>query len=182
MRLPNQFLIYVSDAASAAAFYGELFDAKSEVLSPRYMTFDRGGGVVRALWSGKSRDLDPATPRNFEVGILVDGGSSETRAIYDEWVAKSVEVVEELNEDVRSDIRHFRSGRKPPPRSARRSLIHRLTRSRHSRLPAVMHDRRLGDQSRQGSWWSAQPGRSSRMGACKSQQQSIPFLRHRIAR
>ncbi len=46
MRLPNQFLIYVSDAASAAAFYGELFDAKPEVLSPRYMTFDLGGGVV----------------------------------------------------------------------------------------------------------------------------------------
>ncbi|WP_257230627.1 hypothetical protein [Rhodococcus qingshengii] len=59
MRLPNQFLIYVSDAASAAAFYGELFDAKPEVLSPRYMTFDLGGGVVLALWSGKSRDLDP---------------------------------------------------------------------------------------------------------------------------
>ncbi|MBT2265715.1 VOC family protein [Rhodococcus erythropolis] len=100
MRLPNQFLIYVSDAASAAAFYGELFDATPEVLSPRYMTFDLGGGVVLALWSGKSRDLDPTTPRNFEVGILVDGGSSEIRAIHDEWVAKGVEVVEEPNEDV----------------------------------------------------------------------------------
>ncbi|WP_424805495.1 VOC family protein [Rhodococcus sp. 27YEA15] len=93
-------MVYVRDAASSAAFYGELFGAEPEILSSRYMTFDLGGGVVLALWSGKSREVDPAAPRGFEIGLVVDGGSREIRAIYDEWVGKGVEVLEEPAEDV----------------------------------------------------------------------------------
>ncbi|MDH6284669.1 VOC family protein [Prescottella agglutinans] len=100
MRLPNQFLVYVSDAASAAAFYGELFGMQAEMLSSRYAVFDLGGGVVLALWGGKARTAETAPAPAFEVGLLVDGGNQKIREVYDEWVAKGVEILEEPSEDV----------------------------------------------------------------------------------
>ncbi|WJJ14315.1 VOC family protein (plasmid) [Prescottella equi] len=100
MRLPNQFLVYVSDVASAAAFYGELFGMQAQMLSHRYAIFDLGGGVVLALWGGKTRTAEAPPAPAFEVGLLVEGGSLKIREIYDEWVDKGVEVVEEPSEDV----------------------------------------------------------------------------------
>ncbi|OYD60793.1 VOC family protein [Rhodococcus sp. OK302] len=99
MRLPNQFLIYVSDAASAAAFYGELFGIQAQMLSHRYATFELGG-VVLALWGGKARTAGTPPVPAFEVGLLVEGGSPKIREIYDEWLGKGVEMVEEPSEDV----------------------------------------------------------------------------------
>ncbi|MGF7123276.1 VOC family protein [Rhodococcus sp. TAF43] len=100
MRLPNQFLIYVSDTASSAAFYGELFGMQAQMLSHRYAIFDLGGGVVLALWGGKTRTADAPSVPAFEVGLLVEGGSPKIREIYDEWLDKGVEILEEPCEDV----------------------------------------------------------------------------------
>ncbi|MGW0021720.1 VOC family protein [Rhodococcus sp. NPDC003382] len=100
MRLPNQFLVYVSDAASAATFYGELFGMQAEMLSSRYAIFDLGGGVVLALWGRRGRTADTSTGPTFEVGLLVEGGSPKILEIYDEWVDKGVEILEEPSEGV----------------------------------------------------------------------------------
>lgn len=100
MRLPNQFLIYVSDTASSAAFYSELFGMQAQMLSHRYAIFDLGCGIVLALWGRKTRTADATPSPTFEVGILVDGGSTQIRQIYTEWRDKGVEMLEEPSEDV----------------------------------------------------------------------------------
>lgn len=100
MPAPNLFLIYVSDAEAATAFYGSLFEIEPTFTSPRYVAFEVATGVLFALWTGRNEHATPKTPRTSELGLMVPGPSAAVDETYARWVAKGVRVVEEPYDDV----------------------------------------------------------------------------------
>lgn len=100
MPAPNLFLIYVRDAQSATAFYGDLFGIEPSFTSPRYVAFDVAPGVLFALWTGRSESVDPAVPRTSEIGLMLPGPASAIDDTFRRWVAKGVRVVEEPHDEV----------------------------------------------------------------------------------
>jgi predicted enzyme related to lactoylglutathione lyase len=100
MTAPNLFLIYVSDAEAATAFYSDLFEIKPRFTSPRYVAFDVAPGVLFALWTGRSEHAVPSTPRTSEVGLMVPTSSAAVDDVFREWTAKGVTIVEEPHDEV----------------------------------------------------------------------------------
>jgi len=100
MSAPNLFLTYVSDAERSTAFYSDLFDIEPTFTSPRYVAFEVAPGVLFAIWTGGNETTTPETPRTSEIGLMVPGPGSAIDAVYQEWVAKGVRVVEEPHDDV----------------------------------------------------------------------------------
>ncbi|PWJ46494.1 Glyoxalase/Bleomycin resistance protein/Dioxygenase superfamily protein [Quadrisphaera granulorum] len=100
MSAPNLFLVYVSDAAQAAAFYSDLFDMAPVFTSPRYIAFEVAPGVLFAVWTGRSEHAVPATRRLSEVGLMVPGGGGAVDEVYARWVVKGVTVLEEPHDEV----------------------------------------------------------------------------------
>jgi len=100
MPAPNLFLIYVRDAENATAFYSDLFEIEPTFTSPRYVAFEVAPGVLFALWTGRSENADPSTPRTCEVGLMVPGPASAVDETFTSWVSKGVHVLEEPYDDV----------------------------------------------------------------------------------
>lgn len=100
MTTPNMFIVYVRDAAAAASFYGDLFEMKPAFETLRFITFDLGGGVHFAVWSGAEKDHSFAGPRTSELCVTVRGGREEIDKHFQEWVEKGVDVVAEPYTDV----------------------------------------------------------------------------------
>ena len=95
MSTPNLFLIYVTDVERATAFYSDLFDMEPMMLTPRYVPFEIKPGLLFALWSGRSQNAVPTTPRTSEIGLMVPGSATAVDEVYVGWVAKGVSVIEE---------------------------------------------------------------------------------------
>jgi len=100
MSTPNLFLIYVTDVQRATAFYSELFEMEPVMVTPRYVPFEVAPGVLFALWSGRSENAVPSTPRTSEVGFMTPGPSATVDDIYAAWTAKGVNVIEAPHDDV----------------------------------------------------------------------------------
>ncbi|WP_312917562.1 VOC family protein [Kocuria sp.] len=100
MSAPNLFLTYVSDAERSTTFYSSLFDIEPTFTSPRYVAFEVAPGVLFAIWTGGNENTTPETPRTSEIGLMVPGPVSAIDAVYQEWTAKGVRVVEEPHDDV----------------------------------------------------------------------------------
>lgn len=100
MSAPNLFLIYVSDAEAATAFYSDLFEIEPTFTSPRYVAFDVAPGVLFALWTGRNEHAVSSTPRTSELGLMVPGTASTVDETFARWSAKGVDVVEEPHDDV----------------------------------------------------------------------------------
>ncbi|MGO1480190.1 MAG: VOC family protein, partial [Brachybacterium sp.] len=93
MPAPNLFLIYVSDAEAATAFYSNLFEIEPTFTSPRYVAFEVAPGVLFALWTGRNEHAVPSTPRTSELGLMVPGPASAVDETFTSWVSKGVHVV-----------------------------------------------------------------------------------------
>ncbi len=63
----NLFLTYVSEAAAAARFYGDLFEMEPVFTSPRYVAFRVAPDVLFAVWTGAGRS-DRAIPASARWG------------------------------------------------------------------------------------------------------------------
>lgn len=100
MPAPNLFLIYVSDAESATAFYSDLFEIEPKFVSPYYVAFEISPGVLFALWSRRGELADPKTVRTSEVGLMLPGPASAIDEAFTTWFSKGVHVVEEPYDDV----------------------------------------------------------------------------------
>ncbi|WP_328391016.1 VOC family protein [Nocardia sp. NBC_00416] len=100
MPTPNMFIVYVADATASARFYSDLFDMSPKFESPRFITFDLGGGVDLALWSGHAEQQSPADARTSEVCLNVPGGPAAIDQRFDEWVGRGVKVVLEPHDAV----------------------------------------------------------------------------------
>lgn len=100
MPAPNLFLVYVSDAVAATAFYSDLFDIAPVFTSPRYVAFEAAPGVLFALWTGRGERAVPGTPRTSETGLMVAGGGTAVDDVFARWAAKGVTVVEEPQDEV----------------------------------------------------------------------------------
>ncbi|BDO41267.1 Phenazine antibiotic resistance protein EhpR [Cellulomonas sp. T2.31MG-18] len=100
MPAPNLFLVYVRDAAAATAFYRDLFDVEPVFTSPRYVAFPVAPGVLFAVWTGRSENATPATPRTSELGLMVPGSAAAVDELFARWTAKGAAVVEEPHDDV----------------------------------------------------------------------------------
>ncbi|GHD15736.1 VOC family protein [Nocardiopsis kunsanensis] len=100
MPTPNLFLIYVSNAEAATAFYSNLFEIEPSFISPRYVAFEVAPGVLFALWTGRNEHAVPSTPRTCEIGLMLPGPASVVEETCTEWVAKGVRVVEEPHDAV----------------------------------------------------------------------------------
>ena len=100
MPAPNLFLVYVQDAKQATAFYSDLFDIQPSFTSPRYVAFEVAPGVSFALWTGRGEHATPTTPRVSEVGLMVPGSAAGVDAVYAQWSAKGVTVLDEPHDDV----------------------------------------------------------------------------------
>ncbi|CAM5235067.1 VOC family protein [Streptomyces sp. NPDC005930] len=100
MSAPNLFLVYVNDVERATAFYSDLFDIKPVITTPRYVPFEVAPGVLFAVWSGRTDQVAPGTPRTSEVGLMVPGSAAAVDAVHAEWAAKGVTVVEEPHDEV----------------------------------------------------------------------------------
>ena len=98
MPAPNMFIVYVSDAPTAARFYTELFDLKPCFESPAFLSYDLGGGVQLALWSGGSSDLTGV--RTSEVCLTLSGGPEEIDRYFQDWTRRGVTVVEKPHDAV----------------------------------------------------------------------------------
>jgi predicted enzyme related to lactoylglutathione lyase len=97
---PNLFLVYVQDAAKAAAFYSDLFEIQPSFTSPRYIAFEVAPGVLFAVWTGHNEHAVPSTPRVSEVGLMVFGGAARIDDMHAQWMKKGVRVVEEPHDEV----------------------------------------------------------------------------------
>lgn len=93
MPAPNQFIVYVADAPSAARIYGDLFDMKPSFETPGFVAFDLGGGVQLALWSRAKVDLGAAEVRTSEVCLALGGAPESVDALFASWQEKGVQVV-----------------------------------------------------------------------------------------
>ena len=100
MPAPNLFLIYVTDVERATEFYSDLFDIHPVMTTPRYVAFEIAPGVLFSLWSGAADAISAATSRTSEVGLMIPASKESVDAVYKEWVAKGVTVVEEPHNDV----------------------------------------------------------------------------------
>lgn len=100
MPTPNLFLVYVTDTEASTAFYRDLFDMEPDMITPRYVPFTVAPGVLFALWSGDAESVARATTRTSEVGLMVPGSAKAVDAVYDEWTAKGITVVEEPHDAV----------------------------------------------------------------------------------
>ncbi|WP_436738086.1 VOC family protein [Streptomyces sp. BBFR102] len=98
MTRPDMFIVHVRDARESARFYGGLFAMEPAFESPRFITFELGGGVQLALWSGAAENL--TGPRTAEVCLTLDGAPASVDARYEEWTAKGVTIVEEPRDAV----------------------------------------------------------------------------------
>ncbi|WP_280397693.1 VOC family protein [Nocardia carnea] len=97
---PNMFIVYVSDAAAAARFYGDLFEMTPVFESPRFIAFELGGGIQFAVWSGVQENFSFAGPRTSELCLALPGGPEEIDGCYRKWVDKGVKVVAEPYDEV----------------------------------------------------------------------------------
>ncbi|WP_181272934.1 VOC family protein [Brevibacterium oceani] len=100
MPTPNLFLIYVTDTEASTTFYRDLFDMEPDMITPRYVPFTVAPGVLFALWSGGAESAAQATTRTSEVGLMVPGSAEAVDAVYDEWTAKGITVVDEPHDAV----------------------------------------------------------------------------------
>ena len=100
MPAPNLFLVYVTDIERATAFYRDLFEIEPLTLTPRYVPFQVAPGVLFALWNGRSDQVQPNTPRSFEIGLMVPGSAAAVDEVYTRWTAHDVTVVEGPHDDV----------------------------------------------------------------------------------
>lgn len=100
MSAPNLFLVYVTDVQRATNFYRDLFEIEPVMITPRYVPFQVAPGVLFALWSGRGEQVKPATPRSFEIGLMVPRSAAAIDDVYATWAAKGVTVVEEPHEEV----------------------------------------------------------------------------------
>jgi predicted enzyme related to lactoylglutathione lyase len=96
---PNLFIVYVNDVAASAAFYQDLFNLVPSLATPRFVAFPLEGGIDLALWSGAGA-VRRDTARTSEVCLNIDGGFEAIDALYAEWSAKGVNVVEEPHDDL----------------------------------------------------------------------------------
>lgn len=100
MPTPNLFLVYVTDVEAATAFYSDLFDMSPAMVTPRYVPFEVAPGVLFAVWSGGAEAITRAGARTSEVGLMVPGSAEAVDAVFAEWTAKGVDIVEEPHDDV----------------------------------------------------------------------------------
>ncbi|KAA8882911.1 glyoxalase [Nocardia colli] len=88
------FIVYVNDAPAAARFYGDLLELRPAFETPGYITFDLGPGADLALWSGRIEHLTASVPRTSEVCLAIEGGPDELDAMFEQWRAKGVTILE----------------------------------------------------------------------------------------
>jgi predicted enzyme related to lactoylglutathione lyase len=100
MPAPNLFLVYVTDIERSTAFYSDLFGIEPAMVTPRYVPYDVGGGVLFALWSGRAEQVDPHAQRHFETGLMLPGTAADVDRIHDDWVARGVAIVEPPHDEV----------------------------------------------------------------------------------
>ncbi|GAA2264943.1 VOC family protein [Glycomyces scopariae] len=104
MPAPNLFIVFVADAPASARFYGDLFDMKPVFETPGYISFDllpeTPGRVHLSLWSRSGADFDAEPVRTSELCVTVKGAPASVDALYEEWTAKGVRIVEEPHDDV----------------------------------------------------------------------------------
>jgi catechol 2,3-dioxygenase-like lactoylglutathione lyase family enzyme len=96
MPAPNQFIVYVADAPASARFYGDLFDLEPVLETPGFISFDLGSGFSFSVWSRSSAE---AVSRTGEVCVSLTGGPAAIDAVYEEWKAKGVNVVNEPRDE-----------------------------------------------------------------------------------
>ncbi|MEU4312670.1 VOC family protein [Nocardia sp. NPDC024068] len=100
MPTPNMFIVYVTDAAASARFYSDLFEMTPDFESPRFITFDLGGGLKLALWSGHAEKLSAAGARTSELCLNVPDGPDAIDRRFDTWVSHGVEIVQDPHDAV----------------------------------------------------------------------------------
>ncbi|MFH8236782.1 VOC family protein [Streptomyces sp. NPDC018321] len=100
MSAPNLFLVYVTDTERSTAFYSDLIDMKPVMVTPRYVPFEVAPGVVFALWSGRTDQISPQTPRTSEIGLMFPGPASAIDDLHTTWTAKNATVVEPPHDEV----------------------------------------------------------------------------------
>ena len=93
MTTPNMFIVYVSDAPASARFYGDLFDMTPDFETPAFITFDLGGDIHLAVWSGAGDELAGRSSRTGEVCLTLPGGPEQIEDLYRRWADKGVEIV-----------------------------------------------------------------------------------------
>lgn len=93
MSAPNLFLVYVSDAQAATAFYGDLFDMEPVFTSPRYVAFEIAPGALFAVWTGGATVAVPSIPRTSEIGLMIPGAPADVDEMHGRWVARGVRIV-----------------------------------------------------------------------------------------
>jgi predicted enzyme related to lactoylglutathione lyase len=96
MTAPNLFIVYVTDIERATNFYRDLFEIEPVMITPRYVPFEVAPGVVFAL---SDRGGEHATPRSFEVGLMVPRTEAAVDDVFAAWTAKGVTVVEEPHDE-----------------------------------------------------------------------------------
>ncbi|MGI5221313.1 VOC family protein [Nocardia sp. CA-290969] len=99
MPTPNMFIVYVTDAQASARFYADLFETAPKFESPRFVTFDLGGGIDLALWSGHADQIQPG-PRTGELCLNLPGEPAAIDEQFERWVAQGVKVVQEPHDAV----------------------------------------------------------------------------------
>lgn len=100
MPAPNLFLVYVTDIERATDFYSSLFEIAPLMLTPRYVPFEVAPGVLFALWNGRGEAVSQETPRSSEVGLMLPRSSASVDGLFEQWVEKGVDVVEEPHDEV----------------------------------------------------------------------------------
>ncbi|MCJ7858779.1 VOC family protein [Corynebacterium kalidii] len=101
---PYTFIIYVSDAQAAAAFYGDLLDITPVFDSPRFIAFELSPGVQLAVWSGSDVFGDTVVPgtaltRTSELCLSL-GSAEQIDARFTDWRSRGVQIVAEPYDDV----------------------------------------------------------------------------------
>ncbi|WP_112133588.1 VOC family protein [Glycomyces dulcitolivorans] len=105
MPAPNIFIVYVADAPASARFYGDLFDIKPVFETPGYISFELapdnpGGGIAFSVWGRSGVDFAANPVRTGELCVALGREPGAIDALYEEWKAKGVTIVDEPSDEV----------------------------------------------------------------------------------
>lgn len=100
MPSPNLFIVYVTDPASSAAFYSEIFGIEPSFRSPRFIEFPLASGISLALWSGADHAPEPSTTRTSEICLNLEGGKDRIDEEFRRWQGLGVTMVKEPHDDI----------------------------------------------------------------------------------
>lgn len=91
---PDFMLLYVSNPAESAHFYGELLGKQPIESSPGFAMFEMRPGMMLGLWRKEAVSPAANTPGGCEIGLPV-GSDADVDSLARDWAARGLTIAQQ---------------------------------------------------------------------------------------